>query len=234
MGTDGRRPEEVNPRGRRAESENGVEQQVEKLRPRGKWGARGTARRQSTEGRKDVGRQPWEATARGGGRGGSRGREREGAEWRKSEGRMERRGRGDQKYDAGNRNPGSLGGARSAQGPGLGYKKLEELSKQDPSVVALSLSNHPALKEVLNEDKMRKELIELLCLVLSNAFRSRADRATLQHLAGIMKGSNFFCIVLPYYLAAMESEHNSTRRMQYPEHLGNILVILSEVSMRCE
>lgn len=147
--------------------------------------------------------------------------------------RMER-GRGDQKYDAGNRNPGSLGTARSAQGPGLGYKKLEELSKQDPSIVALSLSNHPALEDVLKESKMRKELIELLCLVMSNAFRSRADRSTLQHLAGITKGSNFFRIVLPYYLADMESERNCTRRTQYPEHMGNILTIMSEVSRSCE
>lgn len=147
---------------------------------------------------------------------------------------MERRGRGDQRYDAGNRNPVSLGAARSAQGPGLGYKKLEELSKQDPSVVALSLSNHPALEDVLKESKMRKELIELLCLVMSNAFRSRADRATLQHLAGITKGSNFFRIVLPYYLADMESERNCTRMTQYPEHMGNILTIMSEVSRSCE
>lgn len=147
---------------------------------------------------------------------------------------MEGRGRGDQKYDAANRNPGSLGAAKSVQGPGLGYKKLEELSKQDPSVVALSLSNHPALEDVLKESKMRKELIELLCLVISNAFRSRADRATLQHLAGITKGSNFFRIVLPYYLADMESERNWTRRTQYPQHMENILTITSEVSSNCE
>lgn len=233
-GTDGRGPEEVNLRGRRAESENGSEKWAGKPRPRGAWGARGAARRQSTEGRRDVGRQPGEATARGGARGGNRGRDREGAEWRKAEVRMERRGRGDQRYDAGNRNPVSLGAARSAQGPGLGYKKLEELSKQDPSVVALSLSNHPALEDVLKESKMRKELIELLCLVMSNAFRSRADRATLQHLAGITKGSNFFRIVLPYYLADMESERNCTRMTQYPEHMGNILTIMSEVSRSCE
>lgn len=124
--------------------------------------------------------------------------------------------------------------ARPAQGPGLGYKKLEELSKQEPSLVAISLSNHPALAEVLKETKMRKELIELLCLVLSNALRSRAERATLQHLAGIIKGSNFLRIVLLYYLADVESERNCNRRMQYQEHLGNILAILSEVNRRGE
>lgn len=231
-GTDWGGPEEVNLRGRRAESENGSEKWAGK--PRGDWGARGAARRQSTEGRRDVGRQPGGAIARGGGRGGSRGRDREGAEWRKAEVRMERRGGGDQKYDAGNRNPGSFGAPRSAQGPGLGYKKLEELSKQDPSVVALSLSNHPALEDVLKESKMKKEPIELLCLVMSNAFRSRADRSTLLHLAGIIKDSNFFRIVLPYYLTDVESERNCTRRTQYPEHMGNILTIMSEVSRSCE
>lgn len=116
----------------------------------------------------------------------------------------------------------------------MGFKKLEELSKQDPSVVAISLSNHPALGEVLGGARMSKELIELLCLVLSKAFRSRADRATLQHLANIVKNSDFFRMVLPYYLAGMESEHNAIRRAQYPEHLGNILAILSEVNRRCE
>lgn len=150
---------------------------------------------------------------------------------------MERRGRGDPKYEAEIRNPqtsagraASTGRERSAQGPGIGYKKLEELSKQDPSVVAISLSNHPALEEVLRQTKMSKEFIELLCLVLSNAFRSRADRATLQHLANIVKGSEFFRMVLPYYLAGMESEGNCIRRAQYPEHLENILAILSKVN----
>lgn len=144
---------------------------------------------------------------------------------------MERRGRGDQPQT-------SAGGAaftgreRSMQGPGLGYKKLEELSKEDPVVAAISLSNHPALEEVLRDTRMSKELTELLCLVLSNAFRSRADRATRQHLVDIVKGSDFFRMVLPLYLAGMESERNSIRRAKYPEHLGNILAILSEVNRR--
>lgn len=237
----GRGPKEMGLRGR-AESENDTEKWAGKPRPRGGWGVRGADR--STEGRRDVGRKPWEATARGGVRWGSKSINREGAGWRNAEVRMERSGRGDQNYekcDVGNRNPQSrvgrplsTSGARPAQGPGLGYKKLEELSKQEPSLVAISLSNHPALDEVLKETKPRKDLIELLCLVLSNAFRSRADRATLQHLAGIIKGSNFLRIVLLYYLADVESEHNCNRRMQYQEHLANILVILSEVNRRSE
>lgn len=238
---DGRGAEGLNLRGSKGESEKGKERWAGKPRPRGEWGARGAARGQSRETRREAGRQRGEATPRGGGGGLGWGRHREGGGWRETEMRMERKGRRDAKYDVENRNPqtcagraASTGRERSVQRPGLGYKKLEELSKQDPSVVAISLSNHPALKEVLRETRMSKELIELLCLVLSNAFRSRADRATLQHLANIVKSSDFFRVVLPYYLAGMESERNCIRRKQYPEHLGNILAILSEVNRRCE
>lgn len=115
------------------------------------------------------------------------------------------------------------------QGHGLGYKKLEELSEKDPSVVAITLSSHHALQDVLNETKMRKDLIELLCRVLSKAFKSRTERATLQHLAGSIKDSGFFRNFLPYYLAGMESECSAERRAKYPQLLENILVIMSEV-----
>lgn len=234
---DGGGAEGLDLRGSKGESEKGKEKWAGKPRPRGERGARWAARGQSRERGRDVGRQGGQATPRGGG-GRSWGRQREGAEWRET---VERRGRWDRKNDAENRNPrtsagraASTGRERLAQGPGMGYKKLEELSKQDPAVVAISLSNHPALQDFLRETRMSKELTELLCLVLSNAFRSRADRATLQHLANIVKGSDFFRIVLPYYLAGMESERNGIRRAQYPEHLGNILTILSEVNRRYE
>ncbi|XP_051269576.1 NFX1-type zinc finger-containing protein 1 [Dicentrarchus labrax] len=123
----------------------------------------------------------------------------------------------------------STGRVGAPQGNGLGYKTLEELSQKDPSVVAITLSAKPALRDVLNETTMRKDLVELLCLVLSKAFKARTDRGTLQHLAGIIKDSGFFRAVLPFYLVGMESEFNAERRAQYPQHLENILAILSEV-----
>lgn len=238
---DGSGAEGLKMRGSKGESEKGKEKWERKLGSQGDSGARGAARGQSRERRRDAGQQRGEATPRGGG-GRGRGRPGEGAGCRETEARMERRGRGrgDPKF-AENRNPqtsagraASTGRERSEQCPGLGYKKLEELSKQDPSVAAISLSNHPALKDFLRETRMKKELIELLCLVLSNALRSRADRATLQHLANIVMGSDFFRMVLPFYLAGMESEHNRIRRAQYPEHLGNILAIMSQVTRRYE
>ncbi|XP_068568539.1 NFX1-type zinc finger-containing protein 1 [Cebidichthys violaceus] len=123
----------------------------------------------------------------------------------------------------------STGRVGAPQGGWLGYKTLKELSGKDPSVVAITLSAHPALKEVLHETVMRQELIEILCLVLSKAFKSQADRSTLQHLAGIIKDSGFFRTVLPYYLGGMVSEFNPTRRADYPRHMENILTILSQV-----
>ncbi|KAK1901087.1 NFX1-type zinc finger-containing protein 1 [Dissostichus eleginoides] len=112
---------------------------------------------------------------------------------------------------------------------GLGYKTLEELSEKDPSVVAITLSSKPVLRELLGGTKMRNDLVGLLCLVLSKAFESRAERGTLQHLAGIIKESDFFSTVLPRYLVGMSSEFDPIRRAQYPRDLKNILAILSEV-----
>lgn len=137
-------------------------------------------------------------------------------------------GAGDKRQRNGGRSN-STGRVGTPQGSGLGYKKLEELSGNDPSVVAITLSCHPALEEVLSETIMRKDLVELLCLVLSKAFKSRTDRGTLQHLASVLKDSGFFRTSLPFYLVGMESECNSVRRAQYPQHLENILTILSEV-----
>ncbi|KAI3369880.1 hypothetical protein L3Q82_024689 [Scortum barcoo] len=123
-----------------------------------------------------------------------------------------------------------MGRVRAPQGHGLGFKSLEDLSGKDPSVVAISLSSNPALQELLSGTTMRPDLIELLCLVLSKAFKARTDRGTLQHLARIIKDSGFFRTVLPHYLAGMESEFNPLRRAQYPRNLENIITaILSEV-----
>ncbi|XP_049446635.1 NFX1-type zinc finger-containing protein 1 isoform X2 [Epinephelus fuscoguttatus] len=139
-----------------------------------------------------------------------------------------RDGVGERKDSHGGRSH-STGGSKAPKGNGLGYKTLEELSGKDPSVVAITLSAKPALQEVLSETTMRQDLVELFCLVLSKAFQSRSDRGTLQHLAGIIKDSGFFRTILPHYLAGMGTEFNPVRRAKYPQHLENILAILSEV-----
>ncbi|KAL6112273.1 znfx1 [Pungitius sinensis] len=76
---------------------------------------------------------------------------------------------------------------------------------------------------------MSKNYIELLCLLLSKAFKSQADRSTRQHLAGTIRDSGFFRTVLPHYVGGMGSESNANRLGDYPRHLENILTILSEV-----
>ncbi|XP_059186152.1 NFX1-type zinc finger-containing protein 1 isoform X2 [Centropristis striata] len=209
-------------------------------------------------GERDAGRQGGGARQRGGGGGGGRGRgngrevaererngeqgafEREGARRgvaergaRRGGHSVDRReGRGGWRRDGAGDNQGrskSTGRVGAPQGHGLGYKKLENLSGEDPSIVAITLSSDPSLKEVLYVTKMRQDLVELLCLVLSKAFKSRSDRGTLQHLAGIIKDSGFLRTVLPHYLVGMVSEANPGRREQYPQHLDHILAILSEV-----
>ncbi|XP_040890146.1 NFX1-type zinc finger-containing protein 1 [Toxotes jaculatrix] len=143
-----------------------------------------------------------------------------------------RGGRGGERRDGQAWNGGrsnSTGRAEGPQGRRLGYKMLEELSEKDPSVVAITLSSHPGLQDVLREAKMRQDLVELLCSVLSKAFKSRTDRGFLQHLASLIKDSGFFRTSLPHYLVGMGSEFNPVRRAQYPQHLENIVAILSEV-----
>uniref|UniRef100_A0A665VRZ3 Zinc finger, NFX1-type containing 1 n=1 Tax=Echeneis naucrates TaxID=173247 RepID=A0A665VRZ3_ECHNA len=141
-----------------------------------------------------------------------------------------RAGRGHERGGGGNGwRSNSTGRVGAPQGSGLGYKALEELSGKDPSVVAITLSSKPGLSDLLKDTTMRKDLVELLCLVLSKAFKSRTDRATLQHLAGIIKDSGFFRTALPLYLAKMVSEFSPFSRTQYPQKLENIVEILSKV-----
>lgn len=185
-----------------------------------------------------TGRQGGGATQTGGwrgrGRNGGNGVERERSEIRRSRQQdVFRRDRATQEVsgmgtpkNGGRSNCPRVGTPR---GHGLGYKKLEELSGKDPSVVAITLSSHHALQDVLNETTMGKDLVELLCQVLSKAFKSRTERATVQHLAGSVKESGFFRNLLPYYLAGMESECSAERRAKYPQHLENILAIMSQV-----
>ncbi|XP_047203702.1 NFX1-type zinc finger-containing protein 1 isoform X1 [Girardinichthys multiradiatus] len=124
------------------------------------------------------------------------------------------------------------GETRDGAGPSprkLGYKTLEELSKQEPSIVAITLSSNPGFQVLLAETPMRPDLIQLVCLVLSKAFTSRTERGTRQHLADIIKESKFLGTTLLHYVGGMMSDSNPTRRSQYPHHLENILAILSEV-----
>uniref|UniRef100_A0A7N8XVC0 Zinc finger, NFX1-type containing 1 n=1 Tax=Mastacembelus armatus TaxID=205130 RepID=A0A7N8XVC0_9TELE len=121
----------------------------------------------------------------------------------------------------------STGRVMAPQGRGLGYKTLEELSGKDPSVVAITLASNPALRDVLNEGKMRQDLVKLLCLVICKALKSRTEIATVQYLAGIVKDSSFFRTILPHYLVGMVTESNPARRAQYPQQLENILVLNS-------
>lgn len=76
---------------------------------------------------------------------------------------------------------------------------------------------------------MRQDLIQLLCQVLCKAFQSKNDRRIVLHLAQVVKDSGFFQTVLPYYVAGMMSDHVPARRQQYPQHLDNIINLLSGV-----
>ncbi|XP_007548089.1 NFX1-type zinc finger-containing protein 1 isoform X1 [Poecilia formosa] len=111
----------------------------------------------------------------------------------------------------------------------LGYKTLEDLSKQEPSVVAITLSSNPGFRVMLDETPMRPDLVQLICLVVSKAFTSRTDRGTLQHLANVIKESKFLSITLLHYVGGMMSDSNQTRRAQFPQHLEHITAILLEV-----
>lgn len=115
-------------------------------------------------------------------------------------------------------------------GPRLGFKALEDLAKEDPAIVAIRLSTHPALPGLLGEAQMKHDLVELLCLAISKAFQSRAERSTLQHLASIIKESLFFRAALLYYIRNMQSDSSPVRRARYPQQLQNILAILSKVN----
>lgn len=111
----------------------------------------------------------------------------------------------------------------------LGYKALEELLEKDASVVAITLSSNVGLQALLREKTMRQDFVQLLCQVLCKAFQSRNDRRIVLHLAQMVKDSDFFQTVLPYYLAGMMSDHVPARRQQYPQHLDNIINLLSGV-----
>ncbi|XP_074552411.1 NFX1-type zinc finger-containing protein 1 [Halichoeres trimaculatus] len=149
-------------------------------------------------------------------------------DWRGGRGGVGKDGVGD-KADKNGERAKSAGRTGPPRGNGLGYKTLEELSEKDPSFVAITLSTKPALQEVLSETTMRKDMVELFCLVMGKAFKARTNRGTLQHLANIVKDSGFLRTVLPHYLVGMGLESNPERRARYPLQLDNIVTILSEI-----
>ncbi|XP_016333043.1 NFX1-type zinc finger-containing protein 1-like isoform X2 [Sinocyclocheilus anshuiensis] len=111
----------------------------------------------------------------------------------------------------------------------LGYKMLEGLLEREASEVAITLSSSTGLKNLLDDSTMRSDLVQLVCQVLCKAFGSRIDRKIVLHLARIVKDSTFFRNILPYHVTGMMSDYVQARREQYPQHLSNIINLLSEV-----
>ncbi|XP_043088038.1 NFX1-type zinc finger-containing protein 1 [Puntigrus tetrazona] len=110
----------------------------------------------------------------------------------------------------------------------IGYKTLEDLLEKEASEVAITLSSSTGFKNLLDDD-MRSDLVQLVCQVLCKAFKSRIDRKIVLHLAGIIKDSQFFRNILPYHVTGMISDCMQARRQKYPQHLRNIISLLSEV-----
>ncbi|XP_027002552.1 NFX1-type zinc finger-containing protein 1 [Tachysurus fulvidraco] len=109
----------------------------------------------------------------------------------------------------------------------LGYKTLEELLEKDVSVVVITLSSNAGLQPLLMETDMRPDLVQLLCQVLCKAFQSRYDRRIVLHLAQVVKDSSFFHTVLPHYVTGIMTDHVPARGQQYPQHLNNIINLMS-------
>ncbi|XP_039590839.1 NFX1-type zinc finger-containing protein 1 [Polypterus senegalus] len=154
-------------------------------------------------------------------------------EW---EGRNEngawRRGRGGRAPRGGQGRPSGEPRAGNDQGPGakrLGFNFLQELSEKEPSEVAITLSSSAALRDLLEQPFLRQDMVQLLCKVLSKAVGCRLDRKIVQHLIGALKNSAFLQTVLPHYIMGMVIEPVPARRRQYPEHLEQILTLLSDM-----
>ncbi|XP_048877737.1 NFX1-type zinc finger-containing protein 1 [Brienomyrus brachyistius] len=153
--------------------------------------------------------------------------------WRNRGNREEnpRRGRGNGAWERG-RGGRRGGGQMRGDAPEvrkLGLRNLEELSKKEASEMAITLSSSQGLQVLLEEMEMGHNLVQLLCQVLSHALSSKIDRQIVQHLAGVIKDSMFLRTILPHYVAGMMTDHMPARRMQYPQHLDNIISLLSHV-----
>ncbi|MCJ8729395.1 hypothetical protein PDJAM_G00105760 [Pangasius djambal] len=101
-------------------------------------------------------------------------------------------------------------------------KGVEDMVREEEEAIM-------GLQALLSETTMRQNVVQLLCQVLCKAFQSRHDRRIVLHLAQVVKDSGFFQTVLPHYVAGMMSDHVPERRQQYPQHLDNIINLLSGV-----
>ncbi|KAG7478317.1 hypothetical protein MATL_G00079120, partial [Megalops atlanticus] len=188
----------------------------------------------------------WRPNPGRGGRGRARGERRGGnrgdlPDRRREDGQRERgereedpvRGRGRGEGARGRGRGGGRGGGQAVDAAPevrrLGFKALEELSGKEPSEVAITLSSSPGLQALLEEKEMGHNLIQLLCQTLRKAIGSKTDRMIVQHLVGVVKDSGFLRTVLPHYIVGMMSDYVPGRRAQYPQHLDNIISLLSDV-----
>lgn len=125
------------------------------------------------------------------------------------------------------------GGAQLSEQPQqvkkIGYKFLEGLLPKDPSEVVITLASSSGLKELLSQTAMKPSFLQLICQVLRKACSSRMDRQSVQQLLGVVKESNFLKICLPQYVSDMVTEAVPAVRHQYPEHIGNIILLLQDL-----
>ncbi|NWJ03246.1 ZNFX1 protein, partial [Crypturellus undulatus] len=125
------------------------------------------------------------------------------------------------------------GGAQISEQPQqtkrIGYKFLESLLQKDPSEIVITLASNLSLKELLSQTSMKPSFLQLVCQVLRKACSSRMDRQSVQQLLGVVKESNFLKICLPQYVSDMITEAVPAVRHQYPEHIGNIILLLQDL-----
>ncbi|XP_021272759.1 NFX1-type zinc finger-containing protein 1 isoform X1 [Numida meleagris] len=111
----------------------------------------------------------------------------------------------------------------------IGYKFLESLLQKDSSEVVITLASSSGLKELLSQTAMKPSFVQLICQVLRKACSSRMDRQSVQQLLGMVRESNFLKICLPQYVSDMVTEAVPAVRHQYPEHIGNIILLLQDL-----
>uniref|UniRef100_A0A8V1A0C1 Zinc finger NFX1-type containing 1 n=1 Tax=Gallus gallus TaxID=9031 RepID=A0A8V1A0C1_CHICK len=111
----------------------------------------------------------------------------------------------------------------------VGYKFLESLLQKDSSEVVITLASSSGFKELLSQTSMKPGFLQLICQVLRKACGSRMDRQSVQQLLGMVKESNFLKICLPQYVSDMVTEAVPAVRHQYPEHIGNIILLLQDL-----
>ncbi|KAK3574831.1 hypothetical protein QTP86_018421, partial [Hemibagrus guttatus] len=108
---------------------------------------------------------------------------------------------------------------------GMDREEEEAISEGQVEIIALNLG----LQALVRDTTMRQDLVQLLCQVLCKAFQAKNDRRIVLHLAQVVKDSSFFQTVLPRYVTGIMTDHVPDRRQQYPQHLDNIINLLSGV-----